>query len=70
MTIYIPVTRFERGSVVHGMETLDSDKCRILGGCIESCGTIYGSHAYTDPEGVRLFWSKEDWKAEQYRYRF
>ena len=45
MTIYVPVTEFKSGGVVHGIAQLDSDRCRILGGCIEHCGTIYGDRA-------------------------
>ena len=70
MKIWVPVTKFESGSAIHGIEELDSDKCRILGGHIECYGTIYGDRAYTDPKGVQLYWSKEDWKAEEYRYIF
>lgn len=70
MKIYVPVTEFKNGGVVRGIRELNSDKCRMLGGCIYHCGTIYGERAYTDPEGVRLYWGKEDWKAEQYRYHF
>ena len=72
MTIYVPVTRFSNGGVIHDIEVLDSDKCRILGGYIEHCGTIYGDakNAYTDPRGVWHFWDKEDWRADKYRYSF
>lgn len=70
MKIYVPVTEFEHGAVKHGIAELDSDRCRILGGCIEHCGTIYGERAYTIPEAVLLYWSKEDWRAEQFRYQF
>lgn len=70
MTIYVPVTEFKGGGFVHGIAQLDSDKCRILGGYIEHCGTIYGNRAYTDPRGVWLYWDKEDWRADEYRYNF
>lgn len=70
MTIYVPVTKFDRGDVVHGIEALEAEHCRILGGCIEHRGTIYGDNAYTDPAGVWLFWNKEDWQADKYRYNF
>lgn len=70
MTIYVPVTEFKGGGFVHGIAQLDSDKCRILGGYIEHCGTIYGDRAYTSPDGVWLYWNKQDWLADEYRYNF
>ena len=70
MTIYLPVTEFKNGSVVHGIRELNSDRCRMLGGYIYCDGTIYGDRAYTEPDGVWLFWNKEDWKADEYRFNF
>ena len=66
MTIYVPV--YDRGK--YECRALDASKCRMLGGFIECCGTIYGKTAYTDPQGVWFYWNKEDWKADAFRYHF
>lgn len=67
MKIYVPCTKVEHGGAVRGIEELNLEECRMLGGCIESRGTIYGTTAYSEREGVWLYWNKEDWKAEKYR---
>lgn len=68
MYIYVPITEFRAGEIRHGIRELKAETCRRIGGYIYSNGTIYGTEAYTDPEGVRLFWNKETWKADVYRY--
>lgn len=70
MTIYLPVTKFRNGDVIHDIVELESEACRLLGGYIECRGIIYGQDAYTDPCGVWHYWNKENWKADEYRFEF
>lgn len=68
MKIYVPMTGTRAGEALHAWAELEAERCRILGGFIYCDGTIYGQIAYTDLEGVRLYWNKEEWKAVAYRY--